>query len=190
MQEIILSKRHDKNAKRLRRNNVIPGILYGKKLGSYMFEIGEMELTNDLAELGENGIFNFNADGYTGTAMIKEVQKDCITRNIIHVDLEEIDMNENITADVPIVFNGKEFLNAKGVVLQTEKDSVKVSCKPEDLPKSIEFNIKSAKIGSVFKLSDLEVGSEISIVDDLNSVLASVSGKQFIFEAEEDIQKN
>lgn len=190
MQELKLNKRCDKNAKRLRRNHIIPGILYGKKCGNLMFEIGEMDIMNDLYENGEHGIVDFVMDGYSGTAIVKEVQKDSITQNVIHVDLEEINRNEEIVAEVPIKFYGKDFLNAKGVVLQTEKDTVKVSCKPEDLPKNIPFDIKSAKIGSVFKLSDLEVGNEISIVDDLDSVLASVSGKQFIFEAEEEIQKN
>ena len=60
---------------------------------------------------------------------------------------------------------------------------------PEDLPKSIEFDIKNAQIGSVFKLSDIEVGSEISIIDDLNTVLASISGKQFMIEPEDDVEK-
>lgn len=190
MKELKLNRRCDKNAGRLRRNHVIPGVLYGSKCGNLMFEIGEMDILNDFYENGEHGIVDFELDGYSGTAMIKEVQKDPVTHNVIHIDLEEINKNENIIAEVPIEFHGKDFLNAKGVVLQAEKDTVMVSCKPDELPRVIDFDIKSAKIGSVFKLSDLEVGSEISIVDDLNTVLASVSGKQFIFEAEEDIQKN
>eukprot|EP00828_Plagiopyla_frontata_P020931 TRINITY_DN2696_c0_g1_i2.p3 TRINITY_DN2696_c0_g1~~TRINITY_DN2696_c0_g1_i2.p3 ORF type:complete len:199 (-),score=38.15 TRINITY_DN2696_c0_g1_i2:1078-1674(-) len=177
------------SARRLRRNKIIPGVVYGRKLGSLLFEIGQMELTRDLREIGEHGVVNFNLDGYSGMAVIKEVQKDVVTHDVIHLDLEEVDQNSEIEAEVPVVFNGKDFLNEKGVVLQTQKDKIKVSCKPEDLPKSIEFNIKNARIGSVFKLGDVEVGSEISIVDDLESVLASVCRKQFIFEPEEEIEK-
>lgn len=192
MNELKLNKRNEEtghNARRLRRNGVIPGVVYGKKLGSLMFEIGQMELLRDLNDVGEHGVVNFNLDGYNGTAVIKEVQKDAVNHNVIHLDLEEIDYNRAIESEVPIVFKGKDFLNEKGVLLQTQKDTVKVSCMPEDLPKVIELDIKNAQIGTVFKLSDIEVGSEISIVDDLNTVLASISGKQFMIEPEDDIEK-
>lgn len=192
MNELKLNKRNEEtghNARRLRRNGVIPGVVYGKKLGSLMFEIGQMELLRDLNDVGEHGVVNFNLDGYNGTAVIKEVQKDAVNHNVIHLDLEEIDYNRSIESEVPIVFKGKDFLNEKGVLLQTQKDTVKVSCMPEDLPKVIELDIKNAQIGTVFKLSDIEVGSEISIVDNLNTVLASISGKQFMIEPEDDIEK-
>ena len=80
MKELKLNKRNEEtghNARRLRRNGVIPGIVYGKKLGSLMFEIGQMELLRDLSDAGEHGVVNFNLDGYSGTAVIKEVQKRC-----------------------------------------------------------------------------------------------------------------
>lgn len=192
MNELKLNKRNEEtghNARRLRRNGVIPGVVYGKKLGSLMFEIGQMELLRDLNDVGEHGVVNFNLDGYNGTAVIKEIQKDAVNHNVIHLDLEEIDYNHSIESEVPIVFKGKDFLNEKGVLLQTQKDTVKVSCMPEDLPKVIELDIKNAQIGTVFKLSHIEVGSEISIVDDLNTVLASISGKQFMIEPEDDIEK-
>lgn len=52
---------------------------------------------------------------------------------------------------------------------------MKVECSVEALPKYIEFNIGTGSVGSVYKFGDLEVASEISVLDDLNSVIASVS---------------
>ena len=60
-------------------------------------------------------------------------------------------------------------------MLQKEKDSVRVECSVEALPKYIDFNIGAGNSGSVYKFGDLEVASEISVLDDLNSVIASVS---------------
>ena len=59
--------------------------------------------------------------------------------------------------------------------MQKEKDSVKVECSVDSLPKYIDFNVGTGNVGSVYKFGDLEVASEISILDDLNSVIASVS---------------
>lgn len=183
MEELVLNKRiknTSNSAKKERKKGKIPGIIYGKNLGNLMFEIGEMDLVSELNISGEHGVVNFDLDGYNGKAIVKDVQKDSVTHRIIHIDLEEVYGDENIVAEVPIKFNGKDFLGEKGVVLQSQKDSVKVSCKPEDLPKSINIDVSKAQMGSVYKISDLEIGSEISILDDLSSVCASVVNQQFI----------
>ncbi|MGN0145045.1 MAG: 50S ribosomal protein L25 [Clostridium sp.] len=183
MEELVLNKRvknTSNSAKKERKQGLIPGIIYGKELGNLMFEIGEMDLVSELKTSGEHGVVNFNLDGYNGTAVIKDVQKDSITHKIMHIDLEEVRPDRDIVAEVPIRFNGKDFLGEKGVVLQSQKDYVKVSCKPEDLPKSIDIDVTKAKIGTVYKLSDLEIGNEISILDDLSSICASVVKEQFI----------
>lgn len=183
MEELILNKRiknSSNSARKERRHGMIPGIIYGKKLGNLMFEIGEMDLASELSISGEHGVVNFDLDGYAGTAIIKEVQKDSLTHKIVHIDLEEVNSNENVVADVPIKFNGKDFLGTKGVVLQSIKDSVKVSCKAEDLPKSIDIDVSKAHAGTTYKFADLEIGSEISIVDDISTICATVVTEQFI----------
>jgi large subunit ribosomal protein L25 len=191
MNQLILNKRLNKTAnavKQKRREGKVPGVVYGKKLESLMFEIGEMELVEELSANGEHGVLKFDLDGYNGIAIIKEVQKDPVTHKVIHVDLEEISNGNTLQAEVPIRLEGKEFLGTKGVVIQTQKESVKVSCKAEDLPKCIEVDVSNAKLGSIYKLSDLEVGSEISIMDNLSTVFASVVMPQFMIlgESKED----
>ena len=133
-----------------------------------------MELDKELSVIGEHGALNFNIDGYNGTAIIKEVQKDAVNHNIIHIDLEEVTDTQPIEAEVPVRFIGKDFLNTKGIVLQSQNDLVKVSCMPEDLPTSIDIDVTDAKPGKTYRFADIEVASEISIVGDLSTVLASV----------------
>lgn len=188
MEELILNKRiknSSNSAKKERKKGNVPGIMYGKKLGNLMFEIGEMDLASELSLIGEHGIINFNCDGYTGTAMIKDIQKDVLTHKVMHIDLEEVSNNENVIAEVPIKFSGKDFLCEKGVLLQSQKDSVKVSCRPKDLPKNINIDVSKAQIGSIYRISDLEVGDEISIIDDLSTVCAAVVEQQFIPDGDE-----
>lgn len=183
MNELVLNKRVNKTAsavKQKRREGKVPGVVYGKKLGSLMFEIGEMELVEELSKSGEHGVLRFNLDGYNGTAIIKEVQKDPISHKVMHIDLEEISRYGMLQTEVPIKLKGKEFLSKKGIVIQNQKDSVKISCTPENIPKAIGVNVSNARLGSVYKLSDLELGSEISIVDNLSTVFASVVTRQFI----------
>ena len=67
----------------------------------------------------------------------------------------------------------KEFAEAAALTLCA--NNVKVECSAEAIPKYIDFNVGTGTVGSVYKFGDLEVASEISILDDLNSVIASIS---------------
>ena len=163
------------SAKKARRNGKVPGVLYGKRMNNLLFEVGELELCHEIAANGEHGVLEFSLDGEGHRGLIKEVQRDPVTNKIIHLDLEELKGKNKIISSVPIHYIGEEYLNKKGIVVQKEKDSVKVECSIEALPKYIDFNIGTGDVGSVYKFGDLEVASEISILDDLNSVIASIS---------------
>ena len=163
------------SAKKARRNGKVPGVLYGKKINNLLFEVGELELCHEIGVNGEHGVLEFNLDGETHKGLIKEVQRDPVTNKIIHLDLEELKGKDKIISSVPIHYIGEEYINRRGSVLQKEKDSVKIECSVDSLPKYINLNVGSGTVGAVYKLGDLEVASEISILDDLNSVIAAVS---------------
>lgn len=163
------------SAKKARRNGKVPGVLYGKKINNLLFEVGELELDHEVAINGEHGVIEFNLDGENHKGLIKEVQRDPVSNKIIHLDLEDLNGKNKIISSIPINYIGEEYLNKKGIVLQKEKDSVKVECSVDSLPKYIDFNIGNGDAGSVYKFADLEIASEISVLDDLNSVIASVS---------------
>ncbi len=178
MNSLNLSKRDESvpnNAKKLRREGKVPGILYGKKLNEFMFEVGELELCREISKNGEHGIVNFDLNGKDSMALIKDVQRDPVTHKIIHLDLEELDQNKKIISTVPIYYEGEGYLNKKGMVLQKEKDSIKIECTADNLPKYIKMNINESNNGYVYRAGDLEVASELSIIDDLNTVIASVT---------------
>ncbi|MBS4804535.1 MAG: 50S ribosomal protein L25 [Clostridium sp.] len=162
------------NAKKLRRQGKVPGILYGKKVNSLMFEVGELELCREISRNGEHGILSLDCDGESHEALIKGVQRDPVTQKIIHLDLEELNENGKIVSSVPISFEGEGQLSNRGMVLQKEKDSIRVECTADKLPRVIKMNINSSDNGYVYRVSDLEIASELSIIDDLNTVIASV----------------
>lgn len=163
------------SAKKSRKHGKVPGVLYGKTIKNLAFEVGEIELAHEIGINGQHGVLEFSLDGENNKGLIKEIQKDPVTNKIIHLDLEEVRGNEKVISSVPIHYIGEEFLNKKGIVLQKEKDNVKVECSAEAIPKYIDFNVGTGTVGSVYKFGDLEVASEISILDDLNSVIASIS---------------
>ena len=163
-----------KSAKKCRRRDKIPGVLYGKNINNFMFEIGEMDLVDEVTANGQFGVMNVNYNGKEHKALIKEMQRDLVRNKIIHLDLEEVSVGEKVISTVRIHYIGEEYINKKGIVLQKEKDCVKVEGNVDSLPKYLNINIGTGTVGDVYKFGELEVGAEISIGEDLNSVIASV----------------
>lgn len=168
-------KRTAHEAKKERRNGRVPGILYGKNISNMLFEIGEMELIKELSRTGEHGIVNINIDGTEHKALIKEVQKDPVNRKFIHVDLEELSNDTVVTTDVPLVFVGEDMVRRNGGILQKERNKVKVQCMGGNIPKSINIDVSGLSFGDTYRLADIEFSSEISFLDDRNTVIAAVT---------------
>ena len=187
MDNIILNERlkgNNHRAKRLRKKGKIPGVIYGLKKSNILFEIGEIDFNNELNKCGEHGIINFEINNNKGTGLIKDVSRDPVTHRILNIDIEEIDDKKDVLAEVPIIYEGVDYLISKGAVLQKERDVVKVNCKTKDMPKNIKFNVGRGTNGDVYRLSDLEVADEICILDDLNTVIASISNEKRVISDE------
>lgn len=167
-----------------RRKGLVPGVIYGKGINNFLFEIGELELNHALSVTGEHGLLSINSQEGSLNTLIKEVQRDPVTRRVLHIDLEKVEGNEEIETAVPINYVGEEYINKLDAVLQKNLDSIKVKCSPSNIPKGVNLNVGRAKPGDQFKIADVEFGNEITVVDDLNSIVASVSYDQKIITQE------
>lgn len=180
MGELKIKERNKVNhgGRKARAKGLVPGVLYGKNINNFMFEISSLELDREVCNVGEHGILNVEFNGDSKQVLIKEVQREPVNHEIIHIDLEMIAKGVKIETEVPIQYIGEKLLTKKGAVLQKEKDSVKVSCDSTSLPKSVKLDVSRGINGSVYRLGDIEVASEISILEDLNSVVASISNEK------------
>ncbi len=187
MENLQVNQREKKtrhSSRQCRRKGLVPGIIYGKGINNFLFEIGELELNHALSVTGEHGLLNINSQEGSLNTLIKEVQRDPVTRRVLHIDLEKIEGNEEIETVVPINYVGEEYINKLDAVLQKNIDSIKVKCSPSNIPKGVNLNVGRAKPGDQFKIADVEFGNEITVVDDLNSIVASVSYDQKIITQE------
>lgn len=165
------------SVKKERMNGLVPGILYGKEIGNVLVEVDEKELAKELFSSGEHGILNYSINGNNGRGVLKEVQRHPVSHKIIHIDLEQILENEEMQLEVPIQYIGEEWLNKRGAILQKEKTVVKVSCRADILPKTIKIDVSKGEVGAVYRYEDLEIDKKISIIDNIEGVIASVSNE-------------
>ena len=94
-------------ARRLRREHKVPAVLYGANIDSVPLTLEKKDIFSILkSESGENTLFSLQYGSETSNAMIKMLQKDPVSDQLIHVDLIQIVMDEEIKVDVPIELVG------------------------------------------------------------------------------------
>ena len=162
------------SAKKLRRQGLVPGILYGGNRQNFLFEIGEMDLNREILNNGEFGLVNINIDGHDEKALIKEVQKNPVTHEIIHIDLESVDNSKIVNAEVPIKYYNESLLKKNGAIVQKEKGTVMVKCSSENIPKYIEIDLKDRHSRAI-RVNDVEFGETIDFLESPETILASIT---------------
>lgn len=159
-----------------RRAGKIPGILYGKGIVNYMFEVSELELNKEISINGEHGIIDMNLEGTNHRTLIKEIQRDPVDHKIIHIDVEELKEDSKVTTEIPIVFMGENEVNKDGGIIQKEKSSIKVQCSASEIPRYINVDLSNLHLGDTYRVSDIELSKEIAVIDDLNTPIATITG--------------
>lgn len=172
-------KREELNKKNsiLRKNGLIPAVLYGKNFDNANLKVGAKEFLDAYKQAGTSTLVDLEiGEEKPIKVIITDIQRDPVKCNIIHVDFKQINMQEEMIADVSLDFIGespvvKEF---GGVVLKN-MESVSVKCLPGDLPHSLQVDLsKLAVIDSHFAIKDLEVSDKVKILNNPEEVIALV----------------
>ena len=165
-----------KAVKALRKEGQLPGVVYGKTLGTPVLLSC---LKNDFVKV-------YRISGYstpielTGAinqlVLLQDMQLDPVTDEVLSVDFLAVNQNEKVTASVPVVLIGEskvEKLN-EGKIQQV-KDEVEVEAFPQDLPHNIEIDISTIEsVNDVIFVKDLKVSSKVRIVDDAEQPVVTV----------------
>jgi len=167
-----------KNAcRRLRKQGKIPAVLYGPQIPAVPLSLEKRDILRILrSETGENTIFKVSFDAATRDVMIKDVQQDPVTEEILHADLIQITMDKTIQVSVPIVLGGEAIgVKAEGGFVDFVTREVEVECLPGNIPDNIEVDISSLHINQSLKIEDIVPPEGVKIVTDINTVVALVS---------------
>lgn len=159
---------------RVRRSGNVPGIIYGHNFANYPLVFESGTLNKIIRENGENAIVSVMINNMPHTAMIKDVQRDIISGEITHIDLQQVNTSEKIHTSIPILLSGKDKI-IDGV-LQQQVMKLDVECYPTDVPKNVSVDISKLALGDTFRVSDVEMGEEITVLNDLQEIIALVSG--------------
>lgn len=171
LQAVARTKKGKSYRKQLMARGWVPGVVYGKKIESLPVELEWRAFHDIITKGGRNAIINMkveNAGDYQ--VMVKEMQFDPIKQNLIHVDFQQISMDDVIQISVPIHVTGE----VKDGILQMTLRELEISCLPGKMPEAITVDVSGLKAGDSITVNDLQVPEDVTVLDDPETVVLSV----------------
>jgi large subunit ribosomal protein L25 len=165
-------------ARKLRTKGLIPAIFYSPKSQSIPLVIDSKEFVKTLqTEAGENVLIDLNIrkgdQADRKVVMVKEIQIDPLQGTTLHTDFYEVAMDEMVTVEVPIHLVGRPEGIKMGGILEQIRRVIQIQCLPGDIPKGIDVDVSSLKIGDSIHVQDLQV-EKAKILSDTNFTIVTV----------------
>jgi large subunit ribosomal protein L25 len=172
-------RRGSADARRLRKEGLIPGVLYGKGKPSYAISVPERELRRVLTgSAGLHAIVDVVLDGQSTThaSILKDYQQDPVRGHISHVDFHEVRLDQPIQASVTVQLVGEPAGVKEGGVLSQVQREINVEALPMEIPEHLELDVSAMAIGDTLRLADLAARDGVTYLDDPEeTVLATVT---------------
>jgi large subunit ribosomal protein L25 len=178
-------------ARKLRAAGRVPAVLYGHGKDARPLSVDARELFHLLhGSAGGNVLIDLVIDGKNTMAMPREVQRDHVRGQYLHVDFLEVRRDEKVTVDVPIQLVGESAGVKAGGVLEHHLWDIKVEALPQDLPDAIEADISQLNVNDTLRLSDLVIPPELTVLTPMEESVASVVPPQAreVEEAAEEVE--
>ena len=183
--------RGSRDARRLRRQGLIPGVLYGRQEPRAIC-VPERDLRRALTGSGGlHTILDVVLDGSDAQpAVLKDYQRDPVRGLVVHVDLQTVRLDRPIQATVSVTLQGEAAGTKEGGVLSQVTRELNVEALPMEIPEHIDADISVLAIGDSLRLADLPAIDGVTFLDDPDeTVLATVTPPTVVEEPEEELEE-
>jgi large subunit ribosomal protein L25 len=180
-------------SRRLRREGLVPGVVYGEGKDALTVAVDYKELRRALStDAGQNALITLDVDGTSYLTVVKEIQRHPVRREVIHVDFMTVDPNAPIEVEVPIHLVGEaKEVSQNGGITEQRLMAVKVLVKPDAIPDGIEADITDLTLSTSITAGDLPLPEGVELVTDPEIAVvtaeltrAAVTGRAEASEAE------
>jgi len=180
--ELEVSKREitGKKVRFLRRQGIVPANIYGHDIDSTPINVDTRSLKHLLAQTGKTDLIALKIDDSKSPVrvLVREVQRNPLTDEPLHVDFYQVSMTEKIKADVPLVFIGEApvLKKVKNSSIFHLIDSLPIEALPDDLPHSLEVDISHIEeLDQTIHVKDISLGHGITLLSDPEQMVVKVA---------------
>jgi len=168
--------RGTREARRLREQGLVPGVVYGHKEATLSLAVNADELEKAVRR-GVH-VVDLQADGKTEKALIRDLQWDHLGMELLHVDFTRVALDERVVVPVPVETRGIAPGIAGGGVLDQPIHSLQVECLAIRVPESIRVSVAELQLGGVIHVRDLVLPPDVKAMADPDAVVVQVIAKQ------------
>ncbi|HOW27813.1 MAG TPA: 50S ribosomal protein L25 [Elusimicrobiota bacterium] len=167
-----------------REKGEIPAVLYGGKSDTIAITVNLKEIRKSLSGPGgSNVIVNLLIDGQASTAIVKEIQRNPISRLPLHIDFQRISLTEEIEVLVPIHLKGEPAgVKLSGGILEHILRELRVRCLPTAIPPSIDVDVAPLQINQGLTVKDLPVPGDVKVLNEPGQLVVNVVAQAVIEE--------
>jgi large subunit ribosomal protein L25 len=173
--KIIANKRDNrgtKKARRLRKQGLVPAVVYGHGEGTVSVSVPRDEFAAVLRH-GQR-IVELQTDGNLQTMLIRDIQWDALGQDILHIDFTRVSRDERIQIEVAVELKGTAPGATAGGVLEQVKHTLEVECLAMNVPESIRVPVGELQIGQAIHVKDLKLPEGVKVLEDPEAIVVHV----------------
>ena len=176
--------------RQLRRDGFVPAVVYGPSTESISVQFPYRAVEVTLMNAGGTNLIDIMVDGVAYPSLAREVQRDVVRGDILHVDFLAVDQTQRISVEVPIVMQGTSpVVAAREGILITGRSSLTLEVYPSDIRDRIIIDLTTLEeLGAEVLVRDLSFGDNVSVHNDSNEMLAKIV-QPAAARAEEDLEE-
>ncbi|WP_374719638.1 50S ribosomal protein L25/general stress protein Ctc [Parageobacillus toebii] len=166
-------KKHS-TLRHIRLQGNIPGVLYGKNVDSKMIFVNGSDLQKTIREAGRHSLITMKVNGEDYSVLLRDVQKDPLRGDILHVDFQAVDMSTEVDIDVDVRLIGEAAGVKDGGVLQQNLHQLSIRVLPANIPPSIDIDISHLQVGDTVTVGDVKTDGKYEINHEPSEVIATI----------------
>ncbi len=163
-------------SRRLRGEGSIPGVLYGHGMSPLAVAVERRDLRIALSgAAGVNTVLDLSVDGTVYPAIVKELQRHPVRRNVTHIDFIQVNLDEEITVAVPLRLVGEaKAVEDEGGLVDPAVDSIEVVTTPRSIPPEFVVDVSEMTMDTVIRLGDVPMPAGVTATGDPESPVVTV----------------
>lgn len=179
-----------KKVKALRREGLLPAVIYGSDIKPIPLTLSTKDVMQTLSKIGANTLVTIKLGKKEHLALVRDIQREVIMRDLLHIDFQAVSLEENITSTVPVMTVGEApavmELNA---LLVVSLEELEIEAKAKDLPDTISVDISElVDIGDNIRVKDLVIPGDVTILEDPEETVIVVAAPT-LMEIEPEVEE-
>lgn len=180
-----LRKEFGKGASRqLRRDNRTPAVLYGLDQDPQHVHFDAHEIYMHV-RYNANALLKIDVEGTTELALVKDIQRNPLSRIIEHIDFLRVKADQKVDVNVPVIIEGEP---ADGAVAAVELMTLDVAVPANEIPEHILINVEGMADGTTVRVADLQLPKDVEVLIDADEVVVVVSVPKLDVPADEEAE--